>query len=251
MNTNLFLLRHFERIDDSGANDKEIEKKWNQIDSKNPIFLHNPYLSDKALNQVNIEKVIKQISNIKSIDIIVSSPFLRCIQTSLIMMDKINQIKITDGLEPIPYIYIDFGLCEFIDDFNFYDITLPYNLMEIYNNSLEYLNQKQINIEIFKIFNFQPNIINEYETDDTYFQRVKQTIKKIQECFMEKNVLIVSHAYSYMIIDENKTLKYYEPIKIEPCILSLSSLSSSSSSNEFKSKYLKYKQKYFELKKKM
>ena len=39
--------------------------------------------------------------------------------------------------------------------------------MDIYNNSIFYLNEKQ-SYRPFEIFNFQPNIIKEYETDEIY-----------------------------------------------------------------------------------
>lgn len=252
MDTNLYLLRHFERIDDSGAINKEMDNNWNKKDSS--IFSHNPYLSDKAYEQKNIEKVVKNIPDIQLIDIIITSPFLRCLQTSLIMMDKINQKKNESSLEPISNIFVDFGLCEYIDDFIFYDITMPYNLMNIYNNSICYLNEKGINTP-FEIFNYQPNNITEYENDESYIKRIRETIKKINECFYGKNILIVSHSYSCMIIDKQKKLEYYEPIKIEQSILSSSSSSSSSSFNsnatEYKIKYNKYKTKYLELKQKI
>src|SRR3990167_3108702 len=144
MNTNLYLIRHYKRIDDSGADNRDLDKQWNTKDSKKDIFSYNPYLSDKYFSKIN--KINDQIANIQSIDIIITSPFLRCLETSLIMMDKINQIKNTSGLENISDIYVDFGLCEFIDDNIFYDVNFPYSIMNVYNNSICHLNEKNITI---------------------------------------------------------------------------------------------------------
>lgn len=235
------LLRHFERIDDSGANNKKIEEKWKQINSKNKIFLHNPYLSDKAYDKNNILKVINQIPNIQLIDEIICSPFLRCLQTSLIMRNEINQLKTNE--KKILNIKVDFGLSEYFDKNAFYDIELPYNIMNVYNNSIQYLKENNFNV-LFEIINPNPNIIRKYENCDIYIQRIKNTINDICEKFKNKNILLISHAYSYMIIEPLKTLKYYEPIKINTKILN------ETNDEKYKSKYLKYKLKYLKLKNK-
>lgn len=235
MNTNIYLMRHFERIDDSGSIDIDIKSKWDLLDSKNSIFIHNPYLSDKATQSKNINKVISQITNIKDIDIIITSPFLRCLQTSLIMMNNINQID--NQQNKIENVYVDFGLCEFINEDSFNDINLPYDICNIYNNSIDYL--KENNIETpFIIFNDNPTNFDEYENDLNYKKRIESTIKNISKNFRDKNILIVSHAYSYMIIEKNKTFDYYQVEKIN------------NYQDNYKNKYIKYKTKYLELKQK-
>jgi broad specificity phosphatase PhoE len=243
MNTNLYLLRHFERIDHSGANNKKLKENWDLIDSKKNIFNHNPYLSDKAYCEKNINKVTKQISLIEHIDIIIVSPFLRCLQTSLILMDKINELKKNKNLKQIDNIYVNFGLGEFINELNFNDIQLPYDIEKIYNNSIEYLLENKQNTP-FILFNKLPNVIIEYENNETYIQRIKKTLENIYNNFTNKNILIITHAYSYMILGPEKKLNYYEVIKIN------NNFFQTSNHKEFYNKYIKYKKKYLRLKQK-
>ena len=85
-NTKLFLTRHLQRIDDSDSS-WDLSRQWNSVDSKKIDFTINPYLSDHA--DRHVDNVVAKIT--EPIDIIISSPFLRCMQTALKIM---NQCKL-------------------------------------------------------------------------------------------------------------------------------------------------------------
>jgi broad specificity phosphatase PhoE len=238
MESKIFLTRHLQRIDDGSDSSREFAVRWNTTDSKNPNFIINPYLSDYADRHVS--SVVDKIT--EPINYIVSSPFLRCMQTAL----KISNELIRRG-NIISNIYIDFGLSEIVEEFNFY--TVPdsrLNIQSVYDFSLEQFNQTDR--EKFIILDSNPQIIN-FETDETYGQRIKQTLNKIYRKFTNSNILVVSHAYSYVPLN-GKELRYLDLFYIKPELFTsgITGISQTDKLSYYQEKYLKYKNKYLELK---
>jgi hypothetical protein len=253
METNIYLTRHLQRIDDTSSYDKTLELKWRNVDEKDIRYKINPYLVDIAKDPKNIQDVLKKIPS-KTINVIISSPFLRCIQTSLLLRNQINKLKEEDHLEPIKQIHINFGLSEIIDDAIFYPVTTPINIREIFEFSKDYLSANEgLSPDILLESECIPEIYDDEidfkktPEDEKYRVRIKQTLHKIYEKYSGQNILIVTHADSGIIFPPFKKLDYtdHRVIHVNPKDIT----QSGGLSNNFKSKYLKYKNKYLLLKK--
>ena len=240
METKIYLTRHLQRIDDGSDSSREYAVRWNTIDSKNPNFILNPYLSDYA--DRHVESVVAKFSEV---NVIVTSPFLRCMQTALKIFNKINESG-----HVIDTIYVDFGLSEYVEEYNFYTLTEPrLNIQSIYDFSLEQFTPEQR--ALFTILDPTPSII-EFENDAQYGLRIKSTILQIHRTFIGKNILVVSHAYSLQPLVGHE-LRYLDVFLLEPETYITDRTEgtvSSISGTEYKKKYLKYKEKYIKLKNK-
>ncbi len=261
METKLYLTRHLQRIDDGSESSREQAVRWNLTDSKNPNFIINPYLSDYADRHVDL--VVRKLPKI---DVIVTSPFLRCMQTSLKIFNKLKESG-----SAIQTIYVDFGLSEIVEEYNFYTLTEPkLNIQSIYDFSLQQLTLEQQSL--FTVMDPTPSII-EFENDEQYELRIKSTLLQIYRTFIGLNVLIVSHAYSYKPI-AGRELRYTDVFELEPSSYIIertfesghpiqsttttglnsssgaSGQTSVSSDAEYRKKYLKYKEKYLRFKNK-
>jgi len=202
----IYLTRHLERIDDSNSS-VELNKVWNSLYIKEYEF--NPFITD--INSIdNISNKLKDLN----FDIIISSPFLRCIQTALLLKENLN-IK-SD-------ILIDMGLGEiFIEDI-FYKRSKQ-NHYTIFNqsinfllNDINFLNINKDHIKNIKLIDSnQFNILDEYETDKQYNNRIIYTFNKIIEAYSCKKILIVSHAHVYNALSKNNEyLQYGIPKEID------------------------------------
>jgi broad specificity phosphatase PhoE len=252
MNTNIYLSRHLQRIDDSGANNREIEKKWNETDSKISEFIINPYLSDKAFESANIQKLIDSFPA-ETIDIIITSPFLRCMETSIKLQKEINKLKESQYKNPINQIHINFQLSEIIDDITFYSVEMPLNIEKIFNFSKKYLIEKYKNNicpEIFIIDKSEFQTIHDI-SEEKYFERIKTGLENIYIKYNGLNILVITHAHSGIIF-ELKPINYTHIIHIDPKLIGINSESHIKEQKQefFKYKYLKYKKKYLFLKNK-
>lgn len=238
METKIYLTRHLQRIDDGSDSSKEYAVKWNTIDSKNPNFVINPYLSDYS------EKYVKIVTGkiTEPIDIIVSSPFLRCMQTALKIS---NELNISGSL--ISKIYIDFGLSEFVDDYTFYNApNSQINIQSIYDFSLSQFSP--VDRVKFELIDSTPQIIN-FESEESYGLRIKSTLDQIYRDFPNKKILIVTHAFSYYPL-VGRELKYTDVFVLAPELFTTVK-SDNSDNSTWKQKYLKYKTKYLNLMKKI
>lgn len=244
--TNLYLTRHLQRIDDTGSNDIALELKWNTIDSK--ILNFNPYLSDKAYTDENINKLINNLSIevALNIDIIITSPFLRCLQTSLIIYKKINELKSHNKKPKLTKIQVNFCLSEFIDNFIFFDVEEPINIENIYNQSINYLQSNNIDIEVFNIIPNDSTLIN-FESEQDYSKRIISCLNSIYNDNIGKNILIITHACSSKVLGNPKELEYTQVIQVEKSKI----LSVDNDLTTIKKKYLKYKKKYLQFKNKI
>jgi hypothetical protein len=185
-------------------------------------------------------------------------------QTSLKIFNKLKESGST-----IQTIYVDFGLSEIVEEYNFYTLTEPkLNIQSIYDFSLQQLTPEQQSL--FTMMDPTPSII-EFENDEQYELRIKSTLLQIYRNFIGLNVLIVSHAYSYKPI-AGRELRYTDVFELEPSsyiiertfesvypiqsttTTGLSSVASGqtsvSSDTEYRQKYLKYKEKYLKIKNK-
>lgn len=239
METKLYLTRHLQRIDDGSDSSREFAVRWNTVDSKNPNFVINPYLSD--FSDKYIQSVITKIP--VPIDIIVSSPFLRCMQTALKI---VNQLKKTGS--SITNIYIDFGLSEFVDEYTFYNVpNSQINIQSVYDFSLsQFTPEDQAK---FRIIDSSPQIIN-YESEEDYGLRIKSTLSDLYGRFVDKKILVISHAFSYQPFSGHE-LRYTDVFMIEPELFRHSESENTIPlvSSRYQKKYLKYKNKYLQLKK--
>lgn len=194
----IFLTRHFQRVDDSDSS-LVMSRKWNETDRKIKEFEFNPYLSDVVKTNNITDTVLDKIDKDK-IDIVISSPFLRCMQTAKLLMDKLNESPTRTN--KITKIKIHFGLSEIIDtEFIFYAYKdqNALNISEIYDFSLSQFNDLERNL--FEKVDTENNIINnEVDTlgnEDDYHNRIKTTLVDISVKYYNKNILVVTHADSY------------------------------------------------------
>ena len=98
--TNIYISRHLQRIDDTDSNDPKKYRTWIEQTKNEPKYVYNPYLTDLASEKKNIDKTLAGIkTDVSNIDIIITSPFLRCIQTAYLLLGKINEHKIINGLK--------------------------------------------------------------------------------------------------------------------------------------------------------
>jgi broad specificity phosphatase PhoE len=242
MSNNIYLTRHLPRVDAGlQITSLEMTRKW-ASDSSDINNKHNPYLSD------NIGSYIDTLTgNLvdKNINVIISSPFLRCIQTAL---------KIKELTPKITKIYIDYGLSELISDFDFDLTNDSLDIEAIYQHSLTKLSEEEKSyLEVLN--RTHSTIQNENENDfvseypyPKYYSRIRNTVDRINDTNTDKNILLVSHAYSSNTY-QKPDLAYSQVVKIEPTASSSSASGGNSDDKDFKMKYLKYKMKYLELKK--
>ena len=241
MSNNIYLTRHLPHVDAGlSITSSEMVRKWATIDSKDINNKHNPYLSDNISS--NIDTLTGNLTD-KNIDVIISSPFLRCIQTAL---------KIKESSPKITKIYIDYGLSELITNYDFTLSNDSFDIEAIYQDSLTKLSEQEKSY--LQLLNRTPNTIqnendNDYVSDypyPRYYTRITDTVRRINDTNTDKNILLVSHAYSsnaYQKLD----LAYSQVVEIVS--RTPGGGGKESEDETYKMKYLKYKMKYLELKK--
>ena len=188
------LMRHLYRIDCESSNNIQQERKWYKEDYNDKNFKYNPYLSDRSYELA--DKVVSEIS--EEIDTIVTSPFLRCIQTAFIMRDKLNQKQNTN----ITTIYVHFGLSEIVNYYTtFYgysidESSLKVEMNKIFEFSLSYLSEEQRK-DVVVIFSSPEFFYN--EDNDSYTERIRSAFYYISEKFKDNSVLAVGHRSSHYL----------------------------------------------------
>ena len=237
----IFITRHFERIDGDKNNATINEKNiWFSLSSlKNPkniiekndlMYINANPFSINHNQKVYLSKVISSIGNYK-IDIIISSPFIRCIQTAL---------KIKKDLKYAGKIHVNYGLAEFIDynilgvstidknyisdDEKYFLVQNGFNINKLFQMSLDNFNINKNLIVLDNTIYIKDNIIlmNEVEPlnepefnihSGTYFKRIVRTIESIKQKYPSKNILLVTHGYSPVAYKLN-SLKYGDVLNI-------------------------------------
>ena len=230
MSNNIYLTRHLPRVD-AGLEITSLEmvRKWATIDKLDINNRENPYLSDNI--DSNIATLTGNLTD-KNIDVIISSPFLRCIQTAL-------------KIKPNTKIYIDYGLSELISDYEYNLTNGNFDIEALYQHSLTKLTEEEKSY--LQVLNRTPIIIQN-ESDPDYNKRIIDTVNRINDTYTNKNILLVSHAYSsgaYLKPD----LKYSEVVKIVSGVPGPVPGGGACDDKKYEMKYLKYKMKYLELKK--
>jgi broad specificity phosphatase PhoE len=243
------MIRHLDRIDGDDCSVPEM-KLWNSTHRKDPMFKINPYI---CKSQNKLSSLVKSLNeNGVEINRVFCSPFLRCIETAILLTNSCDKIKDKT-------INIDFNLSEFLNEDLMF--TYPVDLKAIYEHSKSYLSAN---------FSDKPYTLKELKTDltmesseseEAYKVRINTEVKFLRNNY-EGNILIVTHADAYRQYNsEDKNMKYGEvyelsiPVEKKEEVLVVASSDTVEKSSEIDSdeggyykKYLKYKMKYLKLK---
>jgi hypothetical protein len=226
-----YMVRHLERVDTEGKTPDEC-RQWNTVIKKKYPDVLNPYL----ITEPTISKLEDNLQKLAiDIDHIICSPYLRCIQTA-IHITKLETVTVKDKT-----IHIDYRLGEFFSEFMDPPFLKPLDLDEIYKNSREYLQTifttlPELEVEPYKLA-FESD-----ESDEEYNKRINDAIHDIRKKY-SGNILIVTHSDAYIPYNSaHRRMEYNKVYDITDKILD-------SYEGSHKQKYLKYKNKYLELKK--
>ena len=142
-NTTFFITRHFDKITTVKNGKHSTCFTQNEIDTFDKIFIKNkniylnPFICDDTFERVY--QIYKTLDGLQ-IDMIICSPFLRCIQTAL---DIVNFTKNNNYINIIDKnIYIDYGLSAIFKEFKLpTSMTQPKKILidDIYNFSLNFI----------------------------------------------------------------------------------------------------------------
>lgn len=187
----MFITRHLQRIDGPDIPVEEAQE-WHNIYVKLPGFIENPYISKRNGHKRVINKILNQMKP----DIIITSPFVRCIQTSIIIAKR-------TGID-LKNIYIDYNLGEWNANHLF---KKPFNSEQIFNHSIKYLTNKNLLRTPMKdCYIKNRNVLgpiindqyqgNKFEDINKYAERVKDEIVRLGHEVKNNNVnvLIVTHS---------------------------------------------------------
>ncbi len=174
----MLITRHLQRIDGVDMSTDE-GKEWTLLCKNNPEFTRNPYLS-----KINgADRVTSKIISLKGRpDIIITSPFLRCLETAVLLAKRLNINSKS--------IYVDFNLGEW-NASHLYP-TRPYNSMETYNHSLKYIED-----ELGPVINSSYKG-DAYEEIGPYTDRVHKEVIRLGALpqINKFNILLISHSCS-------------------------------------------------------
>ena len=171
-------MRHGLRLD-------RLDNEWTDDDS----IKFDPPLSAKAYEDL-ILIVKKNFSDFENIDYVLTSPFLRCVQTASYMAEYINvEVKIEKGLHEVLKDY----------DKNKQGLIKPEDLKTIY----------------YKINDQYKSVYNDIKSSETKDQRVDRLKKVIESIDKKSNVLLVTHAIParnliYILSNKKVNLKMAE-----------------------------------------
>lgn len=221
----IMMIRHLERIDYSDNPSSKEYKEW-LTKKTNYNYLINPYLD----NENSAKRLIDNLYG-KHIDHIICSPFVRCIQTA-IMVTNSDELDISDKT-----IHIDYRLGELIHrEFSF---NVPLNSEEVFEHSKIYIDEN-FNTYRYELdtSNNLPLVFEDYESDEAYDKRILDELKNIRSKY-SGNLLIVTHADAYKQFNEGRKGMNYATIY---------NINLELTGDSYKEKYIKYKTKYLELK---
>ncbi len=230
------MTRHLERIDSEDASAAQ-SRRWITIDKKSELYQYNPYITDVNYEDNPKNRQYKQMFVESGVDVIVSSPFLRCMQTALIIANAMG----------IRHINIDFGLSEVVDNTTIrrfaprelvegessvdrYKGTIPLDIGKVFERSLEHFRTKETGVDVsrFILSDNKPDFIdNESRIDEygyveespdariIYYDRIKMSLKDISTRFTGRKILVVTHADAYSAFNaERKSMSYREIYRI-------------------------------------
>jgi broad specificity phosphatase PhoE len=223
----IFMVRHLERIDTSDLPMSSAYKEW-IIQRNDYNYLINPYLD----TEISIGKLVDNLEE-KKIDHIVCSPYVRCIQTAILITNS-RDLDIVDKT-----IHIDYKLGELVDES--YLFRVPLNVESVYSHSKRYIGEKFNTIRhTLDDADNLPLVFDDYETREQYNKRILDELKNIREKY-SGNILVVTHADAYKQFNsEKKAMDFGRVYDIN-----LGSVGG------YREKYIKYKTKYLELKAKI
>jgi broad specificity phosphatase PhoE len=264
--SSFYIVRHFDKVTTrkdgkfpSCFTEKEIKFYNDNEYNVNRDILINPYIcNDTNKRVINIAAKLKDLK----FDYIISSPFLRTIQTAL---DLIN-FKIKDEyVIDIKHreLFVDFGLSAIFKELNFpHGLEKPtsININSIYKNSIEFIytkdkKRKKYSHNNIKLLNHNEKLAL-YRKED-YATRIFETFKNLQKCseYRGKNILIVTHGASLTKWYGDTVDKMYQQIdfligdvyKLENLDLTEKPQKYQNPPLDYKEKYIKYKTKYLML----
>jgi broad specificity phosphatase PhoE len=223
----MFMIRHLERIDMSDNTRSPEFEEWKKIREDYDIKI-NPYLD----THISISRLVKNLED-KKIDHIVCSPYIRCIETAILVVNS-RELNITDKT-----IHIDYKLGELVHpDLSF---QKPHVVDRVFENSKRFVEEKYRTMS-FTLDNSDniPLTFEEFETDEEYDKRISNELKEIRRKY-SGNILIVTHADAHkQFTRDRKGMDFGIVYNID---LDLT--------GGYKEKYLKYKSKYLDLKAKL
>ena len=196
----VYLIRHLQRIDgDDGTVDETSE--WNT--RYRTEYESNPYIIQNSSVDTLKTNLLTTNSNDNFDDFfIVTSPFLRCIQTSLLIANKLDM--------SYDKIKVHYGLSELNDGFTVFP---AYTTQSIYDQTLQYLRTKDLQ-HTFDVINDDYKGGNAQE-DSEYFKRVKNAASDIKKIY--NKTIICTHAYSAETFGKAQ-MKYNDVVDITELI---------------------------------
>jgi len=201
-NTTFFITRHFDKITTikNGQHSKcftniEIDLFNNKFIKDKNIYL-NPFICDNTYDRV--EQIYETLDGYK-IDMIFCSPFLRCIQTALDIVNFTKNNKYINIIDKT--IYIDFGLSAIFKEFKLPStMTQPKNIFinDIYNFSTHFIDNydnKRKKYLFTKIELFD-DTFKKLNFSENFSERFYNTFVRLQNIFKNKHILIITHGAS-------------------------------------------------------
>ena len=245
----MYMIRHLERVDDAENRRTEQYKLWKSVENDYNYKI-NPFLNDVSSNKY-LEKLTESLSDEldeQKIDYVICSPFTRCIETAILVSNGLSD-KVTNKT-----IHIDYKLSEIIHHANHFEY--PLKIDDVYNFSLRYICDKYpldvkrlvVDEETKKLefYNDEKDIgeldSEEYTIDGEYIKRISDEIKIIRAKY-SGNILVVTHADAIKISSGIKRMEYGKFYEINESLIGGNIM--------YREKYLKYKAKYLNLKKKL
>lgn len=259
-----YIVRHFDKVTTRTSGrfpscfSAEEQKKYNDNNyGTNPNILINPYIcNDTSKRVISVASALRDVT----IDYVISSPFLRTIQTALDLINfKIGDDFIIDIKNR--EVYVDCGLSAIFKEFKFpsgIEIPKEIDIYRIYQQSLEFickndLKRKEYVNNNIKLLNLEERLT--LTETESYSERFFNTFKKIQESpeFLGKKILIVTHGASLSQWYGKDVKNIYKAIDFKYgdvfIIKNLEVTPKKIEISKFKQKYIKYKTKYLMLKK--
>jgi broad specificity phosphatase PhoE len=223
----MFMIRHLERIDMSDNTRSPEFEEWKKIREDYDIKI-NPYLD----THISISRLVENLED-KKIDHIVCSPYVRCIQTAILVVNS-RELNITDKT-----IHIDNKLGELVHPSLLFE--KPHVVDRVFENSKRFVEEKYSSMT-FTLDNSDnlPLTFEEFETDEEYDKRILNELKEIRRKY-SGNILIITHADAHkQFTADRKGMDFGRVYNINLDM-----------DGGYKQKYLKYKSKYLKLKSKL
>ena len=174
-----WIVRHGERID-------KVDKNWKR-ENKNKC--HDPPLTKTGKWQAKLSGRNIRRRETNKIKYIYTSPFTRCIETSLEMLKEIRKKN------PECLIRIELGITECIGNWMSWSKILPNNIYPITDEmTLEYFNKKYPNCFDIKYLSYWEKLphreCNQLQTIYRFYKTVKHLLKQ------DSPVILCTHSFS-------------------------------------------------------